>query len=95
MSLQKVNTNTVRAAMKSHPDAKYYNDYAKVTVIKRDGKIVVRLDDGGSCRNSTMKSEMFAGTVSRVTGLKAAPHIFHGQKNLYAHTFYEAIITLH
>lgn len=94
MSLQKVNTNTVRAAMKSHPKAAYYNKYAKVTVIKRDGKIVVRMDDGGSCRHCESKTESFARTVSSVTGLKAAPHTFHGQKNLYSHTFHEAIITL-
>jgi hypothetical protein len=91
--LQKVNLNTVRAAMKlsSYGDS---DSSSKVTVIKRDGDIIVRLDDGGSCRNSELKSSMFATAVKCATGLDVVASTYNGQKNLYSYTWYEAKIVL-
>ena len=46
MSTQKINTKTVRDAIR----AKMSHVKGKITVIKRDNAIVVRQDDGGSMR---------------------------------------------
>ena len=53
MSIQKINTKTVRDAIK----AKMRHVKGKVTVIKRDNAIVVRQDDGGSMRQVGMSSD--------------------------------------
>jgi hypothetical protein len=91
VKLENVTIATVRSAMKksSYGDS---NPTSKVTVIKRDGSIVVRLDDGGSCRNSAMKTSMFAATVKSATGLDVEGSTYSGQKNLYSHTWHEAKI---
>lgn len=88
-----VTTKTVREAMRSS----LYGDkdpYSKITVIKRDGSIVVRADEGGSCLNAKMKTSMFAAEVRRATGLKVEGSTFSGQKNLYSYTWHEAKIIM-
>lgn len=87
--LTTINTRTVREAVLANPS---YHEDDKITVIKRDGKIVVRCDDGGSCRNAESKAKTFAFIVREATGLPAKANVFDGQKNLYAHTWLEAII---
>jgi hypothetical protein len=54
----------------------------------------VRLDNGGSCRNSDIKTSMFATAVRNVTGLNVEATTFNGQKNLYSHTWHEAKILI-
>jgi hypothetical protein len=88
---KQVTTATVRTAMKqsSYGDS---DTRSKVTVIKRDGAIVVRLDTGGSCRNSSLKTSNFAAAVRKATGLDVEGSTYNGQKNLYSHTWHEAKI---
>lgn len=91
--LNKITTTTVRAAMKMSTYG-VSDPFSKVTVIKRDGDIVVRLDDGGSCRNASMKTSMFATAVKNATGLDVIASTYDGQKNLYSYTWHEAKIVM-
>lgn len=88
-----ITTATIRASMKlsSYGDS---DPTSKVTVVKRDGDIVVRLDDGGSCRNAAMKTSMFAAAVKNATGLDVVGSTYDGQKNLYSHVWHEAKIII-
>jgi hypothetical protein len=55
---------------------------------------VVRLDDGGSCRNAALKTSMFATAVKDATGLDVVESTYDGQKNLYSHVWHEAKIII-
>jgi hypothetical protein len=66
----------------------------KVTVIKRGDSIVVRLDDGGSCRNAEEKTSVFANVVKNATGCEVEKTTFYGYKNYYSHVWHEAKIIM-
>jgi len=72
-------------------DGDWFGKYEKLTVIKRDGKIVIRMDIG-SPRNSNLKLDRVNGHVRRTLGVETTPNLFHGRKGIYTNYWAEAII---
>ena len=69
----------------------WYGTYEKLTVIKRDGKVVVRRDIG-SPRNSDLQVENLNSHVRRTLEVETTPNIYRGRKGLYTNYWVEAII---
>ena len=65
--------------------------HRKLTVIKRDGKVVVRRDIV-SPRNCDLHVDLLNGHVRRTLNVKTTPNVFHGRKGLYSNYWVEAII---
>ena len=90
MSIQKINTKTVRDAIK----AKMSHVKGKVTVIKRDNAIVVRQDDGGSMRQVGMRAQMLDKNVRMSTDLDFTGEAVEIKKNGYSYMILEATYPL-
>lgn len=63
----------------------------KITVIKKNGKIVCR-HDIGSPRNCRCMVNTLNAKVQRILNVKTTPNIYHGKKGIYSNWWIEAII---
>lgn len=90
MSTQKINTKTVRDAIR----AKMSHVKGKITVIKRDNAIVVRQDDGGSMRQVKTREGMLQSSVRMATGLDFKSEAVEIMKNGYTYIIFEATYSL-
>lgn len=69
----------------------WYGKYERLTVVKRDGQIVVRRDIG-SPRNSDLQCQILNGHVRRVLNAETTPNVYRGRKGIYSNWWVEAII---
>ena len=69
----------------------WFGTHEKLTVIKRDGKVVVRLDMG-SPRNSNLSLDRVNSQVRRTLNVETTPNLYKGSKGIYSNYWAEAII---
>jgi hypothetical protein len=91
-SFKKLTTTAIRNLMKSSFQHQDNGATSKITVIKRDNDIIVRLDRGGCCRYQDSNTHSFGLDVAKFTGFKVEASTFEGRKQGYSYVWHEAKI---